>query len=412
MRISTTVFSLAALLCFAAPTVRAQTVLDVRATCDTGGADGCQTIPRSVFRVDDSGSFVAPSLVGIGVIPASGEGLRFMWHAYKGAMRAGAASAAGEFDEANIGFYSWAGGNRTIADDFASFAFGDQVTVTGAAATGFGGNSTVNGNFGFSAGSQNLCTGFTCTAIGFTARAQGQGAFALGYRTTANADYSFALGRMASTNDHTGAFVWGDASVNDSVRATANNQFTVRARGGIRLRTSTATADNVGVNGNTGCDIAGNSGVMSCASSRTLKENFLAVDGEEVLARIRATPVTTWNYIDEEGAVRHMGPMAEDFGAAFALGINNTTIGHIDIDGVNFAGVQALDARTRAQDEEIAALRAEVGALRSEVAALRDERVAAAERLAHIEAVLARIAPAGPSGQTMTASLASPETRP
>jgi hypothetical protein len=335
-----------------------------------------------------------------------------MWHAYKGAMRAGAASAAGEFDEANIGFYSWAGGNRTIADDFASFAFGDQVTVTGSSATGFGGNSTVSGNFGFSGGSQNLCTRFACTSFGFTARAQGQGAVALGYRTTANADYSFALGRMASTNAFTGAFVWGDASVNDSVRATANNQFTVRARGGIRLRTSTATGDNVGVNANTGCDIPGNSGSMSCASSRTLKEDFMAVDGEDILSRIRTTPVTTWSYIGEEDHVRHMGPVAEDFSSSFALGINNTTIGHIDIDGVNFAGVQALEERTRRQDEEIAALRAEVDVLRGEVAALQGERVGAAARFAQIEAVLARIAPAGAAGPTMTASLEAPEARP
>jgi hypothetical protein len=297
-----------------------------------------------------------------------------MWHPFKGAMRVGAASSAGEFDEANIGFYSFAGGNRTIANDFASFAFGDQVTVTGAYATGFGGNSTVDGNYGFSAGSQNRCIGFVCAAIGFMANADGQGAFALGYRTTADADYSFALGRMASSNGHTGAFVWGDASINDSVQASANNQFTVRARGGIRLRTSTATSDNVGVNGNTGCDLPGNSGAMSCASSRTLKERFLTVSNDDVLARIRRTPVSTWSYIGEEGAVRHMGPVAEDFHAAFGLGINNTTIGHLDIDGVNFAGVKALDARTTELQAQLAE---------------RDRRIAELEaRLARLERLL------------------------
>ena len=331
------------------------------------------------FRVDSAGGVVAIGRVGYGIIPASGEGVRFLWHPYKGSMRVGAASSAGEFDEGNIGFYSWAGGNRTIANDFASFAFGDQVTVTGTSAVGFGGNSTVDGNFGFSAGSQNNCVGFVCTSIGFLANADGQGAFALGYRTTADADYSFALGRMASTNGFTGAFVWGDASINDSVQASANNQFTVRARGGIRLRTSTATSSAVGVNANTGCDIPGNSGVMSCASSRTLKRDFLRVDGEDLLGRIRATPVTTWSYIGEDGQVRHMGPVAEDFYSAFALGPNNTTIGHLDISGVTFAGVQALEARTTALQQQVTERDRRIGELEARIARLEQLLTAQAQ---------------------------------
>ncbi|HEX8432249.1 MAG TPA: hypothetical protein VF625_13255, partial [Longimicrobium sp.] len=222
----------------AAPAARAQSDILLQLRSGSGVNVGDR------FRVDSAGGVVAIGRVGYGIIPATGEGVRMMWHPYKGAFRAGAASSTGEFDEGNIGFYSWAGGNRTIANDFASFAFGDQVRVTGAGATGFGANTSVDGNYGFSAGSQNNCVGFVCVSMGFTANADGQGAFALGYRTTADADYSFALGRMATTNGFTGAFVWGDASINDSVQASANNQFTVRARGGIRLRTSTATGDN------------------------------------------------------------------------------------------------------------------------------------------------------------------------
>lgn len=337
------------------------------------------------FRVDSAGGFVAVGNAAIGIIPASGQGTRFMWHPFKASVRFGTASAAGEFDEGNIGFYSFAGGNRTIANDFASFAYGDQVTVTGAYAAGFGANSSVDGNHGFSAGSQNRCVGFVCVSLGFLANADGQGAFALGYRTTADADYSFALGRMASTNGHTGAFVWGDASINDSIEASANNQFSVRARGGIRLRTSTATRDNVGVNANTGCDLAGNSGSWSCASSRTLKDAFVSVDGEDVLARFRQTPVTTWSYIGEDPVdgrrVRHIGPVAEDFHAAFGLGPNNTTIGHLDIAGANFAGVRALERRSTAQAEEIRALRDELAAK-----SLRLETLE--ERIARLEALL------------------------
>ena len=315
-------------------------------------SSGDSTFLTDKFRFDNGGGFVAIGQLGYGLIPASGEGVRFMWHPYKGSFRFGAASLAGEFDEGNIGFYSFAGGNRTIANDFASFAFGDQVTVTGSNAVGFGGASTVDGNFGFSSGSQNICVGFVCTAIGFQANANGQGAFALGYQTTADADYSFALGRMANTNGHTGAFVWGDASINDVVRASANNQFTIRARGGIRLRTSTATSSTVGVNANTGCDIPGNSGVMSCASSRFVKENYLSLEGEEVLLKLRRMPVMQWNYIGDESGEKHIGPFAEDFQSAFRLSPTDKSIGMQDLAGVSLVGVQALERRTTVLQNE------------------------------------------------------------
>lgn len=310
------------------------------------------------FRFDNAGGFVALGQVGYGIIPASGEGLRFMWHPYKGSLRFGAASSNGEFDEGNIGFYSFAGGNRTIANAFASFAFGDQVTVTGTSAVGFGGNSTIDGNFGFSSGSENNCVGFVCASIGYLAIADGQGAFALGYRVTANADYAFALGRYASANGHTGAFVWGDNSINENVVATASNQFTVRARGGIRLRTSTATGAAIGTNANTGCDIPGNSGVMSCASSRLVKENYLPLNGDDVLSKLRRIPVKQWNYIGDESGEKHIGPFPEDFQSAFNLSPTDKSIGAQDLSGVALVGMQALDEKTTLLQNENAQLAA------------------------------------------------------
>jgi hypothetical protein len=85
---------------------------------------------------------------------------------------------------------------------------------------------------------------------------------------------------------------------------------------------------------------------------------------------MRSVPVNTWNYIDEGRQSRHMGPFSEDFWAAFGLGDDPRGIGHLDIDGVNFAGVKALDARTAAQAERIRQLEAEVAELRRMVQAL------------------------------------------
>jgi hypothetical protein len=282
-----------------------------------------------------------------------------MWYPFRAAFRAGSPdtcpSTGNQWDDVNTGFYSWAGGHATIASAFATFAFGDGTTVSGTDAAGFGGSNTVSGTAGFSTGAANNCTGFGCVAMGFTNTASGQGSVAIGYRVTADADYAVALGQRSSANGHSGVFMFGDESTTDSIQGVANNEFAARASGGFRFRTNATLT--------TGCNLPAGSGVFSCASSRALKENFGRVDGEEVLSRIRTVPVTTWNYISEGQQVRHMGPFAEDFRQAFGLGVDNRSIGLLDIDGVNFAAVKALEQRTADQARQIDELRAQNAAL-------------------------------------------------
>jgi trimeric autotransporter adhesin len=92
-----------------------------------------------------------------------------------------------------------------------------------------------------------------------------------------------------------------------------------------------------------------------------------------VLARLRKVPVSSWNYISEGRATRHLGPMAEDFYSAFRLGVGNTSIGVQDAVGVSLAAVKALDARTlelQQKTEEVEQLRAKVNSLEQRLAAL------------------------------------------
>jgi trimeric autotransporter adhesin len=363
--------ALAMLLCTVLPAAaQAPTLMLLRAGAVLGDR----------FKVDSSGAFVAYGFVrdvstGTGCaaqIPATGAGTRFMWHPCRGSLRFGRvpATAATAWDDVNIHDFTFAGGNEVIADGQGSFAYGEQVTVTAQAATGFGSGVTVSGTAGFSAGASTVCSGFACTAIGYFARAGGQGSVSLGYRTTANNNYSVALGYRASNNTHTGTMVMGDESTTDSVRNQADNEFRIRYNGGIRLRVSTASNGNTpGAGGNVGCDLTVAVPSWTCASSRTLKENYLSVDGEDILYRVRNTPVTTWSMIGHTD-VRHLGPVAEDFYHAFGLGIGETTIGLGDIDGVNFAGVKALEARTTQLLAELEASRAEVVELRERVARL------------------------------------------
>jgi hypothetical protein len=336
--------------------------------------------PRSNrFFVDSAGGVAALGTLGIGDIPvAGGAGVRMMWYPNRAAFRAGGVDSF-QWDDPYIGFYSWAGGNNNTANGYASFAFGDSNNASGTGSTAFGVNNVASGTVSFVAGVNARCDGFGCTAMGFNANAGDQGSVALGYRVTATGDYSTALGYRASTNGHSGSFVRGDASTTDSLLSTTNNEFAVRAAGGFRFRTNATLT--------TGCNLPAGSGAFSCSSSRTLKEHFGGVDGEELLGRIRGVPVSSWSYIGEQGGVRHLGPFAEDFRAAFGLGTDDRSIGLLDIDGVNFAAVKALETRTA----ELRAKAAEVDRLNAEVAALRERQAATEARLAELEALVHRM---------------------
>jgi hypothetical protein len=322
------------------------------------------------FRVDSAGGVVALGQIGIGIIPASGAGWRMMWYPYKVAFRAGYADAGNQFDDVNVGFYSWAGGALNKAAGIYSFAMGNQNTVEASAQCGMAlgsgnvvwGSGANIGTCGLALGLNNDVLDHAGVAIGQNNWSDGDAAVAIGYTTTADADYSMAFGYRASTNGHTGAKVFGDASTTDSIEAVANNEFAVRAAGGYRFRTNATLT--------TGCNLPAGSGVFSCASSRLLKENFQGVDGEEVLGRVRGIPVSVWNYVAEGRQVRHLGPFAEDFRSGFGLGVDDVSIGLLDIAGVNFAGVKALEARTTSQAERIRQLEAQVAELRQMVQAL------------------------------------------
>jgi hypothetical protein len=337
------------------------------------------------FKADSAGGFVAFGYVrDVGnstgcasQIPATGAGTRFMWFPCRGSVRFGRVPNGGiNWDDANMDDFTFAGGNQVTASGYGAFAYGDQVLVSSTVGVGFGSAVTVSGTAGFSAGASNKCTGFACTAIGFTNHAGGQGSVALGYRTSAAGDYTVALGYRASSSTHSGTFVWGDESTTDSVRNQADNEFRIRAAGGIALRTTKFANTAPGVGGATGCDLPAGSGSWSCASSRYVKENFADVDGEDVLSKVSAMPVTTWNYIAEGKQVRHMGPVAQDFYAAFGLGTDSASVGMIDINGVSLAAIKALEERTAELKAAQAALEA-----KSQRLDQLEERVARLEKL-------------------------------
>jgi hypothetical protein len=99
-------------------------------------------------------------------------------------------------------------------------------------------------------------------------------------------------------------------------------------------------------------------GTIAQLSSRTAKENFVPVDGKVVLARLEAMPISTWNYRGAGDDDRHLGPVAEDFHAAFGLGPSDHFVAPTDVAGVALASVKALQDEVRERDRRIDALEA------------------------------------------------------
>ena len=216
------------------------------------------------------------------------------------------------------------GGFLNTIGDFASRSVigGGLANVADAFQTVIGGgkeNYVVGRESVVGGGANNYAAGIHATIPG-------------GQNNETGADHAFAAGRNAKAL-HKGAFVWGDSNGGD-VSSTANNQFIARASGGFTFYSNGGAS--------AGAQLTSGPGSWSSLSDRNSKENFEAVDGRNVLKRVAALPMATWNYKSQDKATWHMGPTAEDFHAAFGLGESKKLISSIDADGVCLASVQGL----------------------------------------------------------------------
>jgi len=109
---------------------------------------------------------------------------------------------------------------------------------------------------------------------------------------------------------------------------------------------------------------------LASLSDVNAKENFAAVDNQQILDDLMTIPITTWTYIDQEREGRHIGPMAQDFNQTFGVGEYDNMLQAVDIYGVAFASIQALAERNAAQAEDLAALQAQNEALLARIEAL------------------------------------------
>jgi hypothetical protein len=268
-------------------------------------------------------------------------------------MATGYGTTVSGFASTSMGYYSnvtsnssygTAMGYYTTASSTASFASGLQTISGGYASTSMGNNSNASGYVSTAFGNSTNASGYTATALGNGTTASGFASTAMGYSSTASGNNSTAMGSNVIAY-YEGSFVIGDSpNSSNSLFSPTPSSFSSRFRNGYYLYTS----QNLG----SGVFIGSGGNSWSSLSDSTKKENFLPIDGENILKKIANMRTVTWNYKGQDPkSFRHYGPMAQEFFSAFGrdkLGVigNDTTIASADFDGINFTAIKALEKRT------------------------------------------------------------------
>jgi len=120
-------------------------------------------------------------------------------------------------------------------------------------------------------------------------------------------------------------------------------------------------------------------------SDRASKTNLAPVDTRKVLEKLATLPIQRWTYIAQGEHAPHMGPVAQDFHAAFGLGDSERHISTVDADGVALAAIQGLNQKV---EEENAKVREELKRRDAENAELRRKNDSLEKRLGALEEII------------------------
>ena len=251
----------------------------------------------------------------------------------------------------------------TVAGGIANTAIGSGAAVGGGASNTAFDYAVVGG------GSFHTATGLFSTIPG-------------GYFNAASGDRSMAIGSYARANGN-------DCVVLSLWNALPGMQcfgipgiFLVGAPNGVAFDYFSERADGGGtryvgfgrVPGQTMATWTGaflsDAGVWINNSDARRKEAFDEIDARAVLDKLAALPIRSWRYKAESESVRHIGPTAQDFMAAFGLGESEVAIGTIDADGVALAAIQGLHEIVRAKEAHIADQERRIAALERAIEAL------------------------------------------
>jgi Chaperone of endosialidase len=194
----------------------------------------------------------------------------------------------------------------------------------------YGSSTSGQGVYGFSESSYGV-SGRSPSSYGVYGRTSGTNSS--GIRGETEGD---TLGYGVSGFSTAGIGVHGESVNNTGVFGKSTNNYAAFFTGG---------------SGGTGACSYNGGADWSCTSDRNAKENFAPVDSVSILEAVAKLPITTWSMKGDAQQTPHMGPVAQDFYAAFGLGENDITINRADAQGVTLAAVQGLYELVQQQSE-------------------------------------------------------------
>jgi len=128
-------------------------------------------------------------------------------------------------------------------------------------------------------------------------------------------------------------------------------------------------------------------GTVSDCSDRNAKQDMAPVDPAQILERALELPLSKWSY-KIDAATRHIGPMAQDFYAAFDVGSDDKHIATIDEGGVALAAIQGLNEKLEGRSQK-----AEAGIQNAEarIQKLEGENAELKGRLERLEQIILKL---------------------
>jgi hypothetical protein len=269
-------------------------------------------------------------------------------------------TASGDYSTVSGGRNNTASGqNSTVAGGYVNTASGEADAVAGGFVnTASGGWSTVPGGF------QNVASGTFSFAAGVNAHADRKQCFVF-----ANWETEPATPPSCLNATNIARFIMNHGLSVDYFSARSDGGGTRWVAIGDLIAGQTIATWTGGFLSDTGVWV-------DKPPPQSRMTDFQPVDVRQVLAKVVALPITTWRYKDAERGVRHMGPLADDFHAAFGIGYGPRAIAGMDARGVTLAAIQGLHRLVQDRDATIAAQRSEIDALSERVKRLERHRSA------------------------------------
>ena len=123
----------------------------------------------------------------------------------------------------------------------------------------------------------------------------------------------------------------------------------MRAHGGtgrVFIKTPGGTTFYSNEGQTAGVTLAANGTSWASVSDRNVKKDFAPVDQRTILEKLAALPITQWHYKWESPEVTPpIGPMAQEFKAAFYPGTDDKSITTQEADGVALVAIQGLNQK-------------------------------------------------------------------